>query len=259
MILQTPVGTSPFQQLAHGPGNLGPSQSLEIRADLLDEDQFRLGKCAAAKREAFNNLKPTIASRSTHQTTVVEPSAFVQQKIFNTNSVEKSRSLTDRLTHYISFSLHLYIPPNSSPKTVKHPARTVILTNGTTAHRSGVRSAAAKLDERVVKFDAGTNWHLEQINRPSGKLCVSELVRRISMMPDIVIQSMFVHGPADNARPEHVHTWAEWLKRLAPTSVQIYSLDRQPAKSWVREVPRQELETIAAYLKSTAGVPAHVY
>jgi wyosine [tRNA(Phe)-imidazoG37] synthetase (radical SAM superfamily) len=37
-------------------------------------------------------------------------------------------------------------------------AKTVILTNGTTAHKPSVRAALAKLDYRVVKLDAGTTW-----------------------------------------------------------------------------------------------------
>ena len=138
-------------------------------------------------------------------------------------------------------------------------ARTVILTNGTAVHRPGVRKALAKLDERVVKLDAGNNWILEQMNRPAGKLSISELVRRIAMLPDVLIQSMFVHGPVDNTRPEHVEVWTEWLKRLKPFGVQIYSLDRMPAMQWVRQVPRPELESIARYVESRASIPVHVY
>jgi wyosine [tRNA(Phe)-imidazoG37] synthetase (radical SAM superfamily) len=138
-------------------------------------------------------------------------------------------------------------------------ARTVILTNGTMCHKSNVRSALAKLDERVVKLDAGSNWLLEQINRPAGKLTMAELVRRISMTADIIVQSMFVHGPADNTGAKEIAAWTDWLLQLAPHAVQIYSLDRAPAKSWVRQVPRPELESIARVVESTTGIPARVY
>jgi hypothetical protein len=70
-------------------------------------------------------------------------------------------------------------------------------------------------------LDAGTN----QL-----RICVTELLRRISMVPDIVVQSMFVHGPIDNTAPKEIAAWTERLVRLAPQSVQIYSLDRVPAK-----------------------------
>jgi wyosine [tRNA(Phe)-imidazoG37] synthetase (radical SAM superfamily) len=138
-------------------------------------------------------------------------------------------------------------------------ARTIILTNGTMCHKKNVRSALAKLDQRVVKLDAGTNWILEQLNRPAGKLSITELLRRISMMPEIIVQSMFVHGPVDNTGPHDVQAWCRWLAQLAPLSVQIYSLARTPAKSWVRAVRRGELEAISAYIESIVGIEAHVF
>ena len=138
-------------------------------------------------------------------------------------------------------------------------ARTIILTNGTTCQRRSVRGALAKLDERVVKLDAGTNWILDQMNRAAGRLAISELVQRIAALPDVVIQSMFVHGPVDNTQPEHVEAWIERLERIKPLGVQIYSLDRIPAMPWVRQVSRPELEAIARSVESNTGIPAHVY
>jgi wyosine [tRNA(Phe)-imidazoG37] synthetase (radical SAM superfamily) len=138
-------------------------------------------------------------------------------------------------------------------------ARTVILSNGTMCHKPGVRAAIAKLDARVIKLDAGSNWILEQLNRPVRKLSMTELLQRISLIPDVVIQSMFVHGPVDNTGQHEIETWAAWLARLKPVSVQIYSLDRLPAKTWVRRVPRKTLESIAEYVETTTGIPAHVF
>jgi wyosine [tRNA(Phe)-imidazoG37] synthetase (radical SAM superfamily) len=138
-------------------------------------------------------------------------------------------------------------------------ARTVILSNGTMCHKPAVRNALAKLDERVIKLDAGTNWILDELNRPEAKLSITELIRRISNVPDIIIQSMFVHGPVDNTRPAEIEAWAGWIAKLQPLSVQIYSLDRTPAKNWVRQVPRQELESIAEYVETNTGIPAHVF
>jgi len=138
-------------------------------------------------------------------------------------------------------------------------ARTVILTNGTMCHKRKVRAALAKLDQRVVKLDAGTNWMLEQLNRPTAKLSLTELLRRISMLPEIIVQSMFVHGPVDNTGRKDLEAWCRWLAQLAPLSGQIYSLARTPAKSWVRAVRRGELEAISAYVQSIIGIEAHVY
>jgi wyosine [tRNA(Phe)-imidazoG37] synthetase (radical SAM superfamily) len=138
-------------------------------------------------------------------------------------------------------------------------ARTIILTNGTLFNKPAVRAAIAKLDERIVKLDAGSNWMFDQINRPAGRLCAPELLRRISMVNDIVIQSMFVHGPIDNTRPHEIKRWSAWLTQLRPARVQIYSLDRQPAKNWVRGVSPNELNSIAEYVESTTGIRAEAF
>jgi wyosine [tRNA(Phe)-imidazoG37] synthetase (radical SAM superfamily) len=138
-------------------------------------------------------------------------------------------------------------------------ARTVILTNGAMSHKSSVRSALAKLDFRIVKLDAGTNWILDELNRPASKLSVNELCRRISMLPEIIIQSMFVHGPVDNSEHGEIDSWLGWIRKLAPQRVQIYSLDRMPAKGWVRAVTRSELEHIARQVERKTGIRADVF
>jgi wyosine [tRNA(Phe)-imidazoG37] synthetase (radical SAM superfamily) len=138
-------------------------------------------------------------------------------------------------------------------------ARTIILTNGTLCNKPAVRAAIAKLDERIIKLDACSNWMFDQLNRPAGRLCAPELLRRISMVNDIVIQSMFVHGPIDNTRPHEIKRWSGWLTQLRPARVQIYSLERQPAKDWVRGVSQNELNSIAEYVGSTTGIPVEAF
>ena len=100
---------------------------------------------------------------------------------------------------------------------------------------------------------------LIEFNRPGGKLCMNDVVRSISMLPDIVIQSMFVHGPIDNTGPREIEAWSGWLQKLAPQAIQIDSLDRMPAKSWVRSVPRSELDTIAAYVEGRTGIRVEMF
>jgi wyosine [tRNA(Phe)-imidazoG37] synthetase (radical SAM superfamily) len=138
-------------------------------------------------------------------------------------------------------------------------ARTLILSNGAMCHKFRVRNALSKLDQRVIKLDAGSDWIFDQLNRPMPRLSMSELLRRIALTPEIVVQSMFVHGPIDNTGPKEIELWAGWLTRLKPAAVQIYSFDRRPTKSWVRHVSRNELESIARYVETTTGIPSRVF
>ena len=138
-------------------------------------------------------------------------------------------------------------------------ARTIVLTNGSLCHKPRVRAAIANVDERIVKLDAGTNWMFDQLNRPAKKLSVGELCRRISMTGEFVIQSMFVQGPLDNTLRSEVEAWTNRIAELKPMSVQIYSLDQAPSKTWVRRVPREKLDAIAEHVQYTTGIPVHVF
>ncbi len=137
-------------------------------------------------------------------------------------------------------------------------ARTVILTNGTLLDKPSVRYAIGRLDRRIVKLDAGIDSMLDQLNRPGIKLTIESLVGWISMIEDVVIQSMFVHGPMDNTQPRQLREWAPWIRLISPREVQVYSVQRMPSYP-VLPVERKDLERIAQYVENYAGVPAVVY
>jgi len=42
-------------------------------------------------------------------------------------------------------------------------------------------------------------------------------------------------------------------------SVQIYSLDQPPYKTWVRRVPREKLDAIREQVQYMTGIPVHVF
>jgi wyosine [tRNA(Phe)-imidazoG37] synthetase (radical SAM superfamily) len=137
-------------------------------------------------------------------------------------------------------------------------ARTVILTNGTLLHRPDVRRALARLDKRILKLDAGTDRMMDQLNRPTAKLTVDSLVKRLEMVDDIAIQSMFVKGTVDNTSDDQLEQWMGWIQRIMPVEVQIYSIDRLPAVP-LEPVAGPELERIARHVRDVCGVSAVAY
>ena len=78
-------------------------------------------------------------------------------------------------------------------------------------------------------------------------------------MKDIIIQTLFVAGRVTNADPVSVDEWIEKLEIIEPASVQVYSLDRVPADTKLKQVPREELEAIAYKVHKRSGIPAEVY
>ncbi len=130
-----------------------------------------------------------------------------------------------------------------------------ILTNGSRAGRAEVRRALDLLDERIVKVDAG--W--ERVNRPSTDCDPEALLPSLARLRNVTVQSCFVEGAVRNVDEHTVRRWAEFLAKLRPGAVQIYTIDRQPAESDVRPTHPAQLEEIACMLRDRTGINARVY
>jgi len=99
---------------------------------------------------------------------------------------------------------------------------------------------------------------MDQLNRPTAKLTVDSLVKRLEMVDDIAIQSMFVKGTVDNTSDDQLEQWMGWIQRIMPVEVQIYSIDRLPTVP-LEPVAGPELERIARHVRDVCGVSAVAY
>lgn len=134
-----------------------------------------------------------------------------------------------------------------------------ILSNSSTAAWPAVRRAFARIDERYMKLDAGSDDLLRRLNgslRPLGRI-----VDALHDLSDIVIQTMFVRdgtGHLDNTTDRAVTDWVAALVRIRPSRVHIYTLDRDPAWPYLRRVPDKKLTEIAGRVQA-AGIAAEVF
>ncbi|MEA2062163.1 MAG: radical SAM protein [Gemmatimonadota bacterium] len=125
-----------------------------------------------------------------------------------------------------------------------------ILSNGSTLDNESVRLALEKyVDRRIMKLDAGTRSAFQQVNRPAGGLQLDTLVEHLAALKDVEVQSLFFEGPHSNAGSGDIARWLDLLERIAPGSVQVYSLDRTPADKSLRPVSRERLEEIAGQVR----------
>lgn len=138
-------------------------------------------------------------------------------------------------------------------------ARLSILTNGSTLHLPHIVEALNRLDERMVKLDAGDERSLREVNLPHRSFDLDRMVSGISKLTDCVVQSMFVRGRVDNTTDGVVEAWVEKVGQIAPLRVQVYSLDRVPADRSLEPVPLDRLRAIASLCQARAGVPCEVY
>ncbi len=137
--------------------------------------------------------------------------------------------------------------------------RTAILTNSTTLGKKAVREAILKLDDPILKLDAGTEETFRKLNAPAPGISFSRILAGLKAIgPRAIIQSLFVNGGVDNTLPEEVGAWLRAVVWVAPREVQIYTLDRGPADGSLKPVPVKRLKAIAGELRA-AGVAARVF
>ncbi len=129
--------------------------------------------------------------------------------------------------------------------------RIIVLSNGTTLDREGVREGLARADVRVLKLDAGT----AAVNRPFTPLDLDAYLERLRSLSGVTIQSMFIRGRVDNTRPEDLRAWQDRLRRIRPLEVQVYTLDRRPPLPGLEPLPAGDLQAIARDTHRELGIP----
>lgn len=130
----------------------------------------------------------------------------------------------------------------------------VILSNGSGAVKRAVREGLDLLDERFIKFDASPS----RISRPIPQAPLGSLLRALSLLRDVSLQSCFVSGVVSNIDRASVEDWADVIAELSPRRVQIYTIDRAPAAGDIRPVSRELLEEIACRLRDRTGIDAEI-
>jgi len=137
--------------------------------------------------------------------------------------------------------------------------RVAILSNSSRVHRAEIRRAIEALDDPIMKLDAGDAMTMAQISRPAASVRFEELMDGLAALPRLIIQSMIIMGPVQNVRGEARERWLSAIAQLSPTKVQIYTSERPVAETGVLQVPKEELERLAAEAQGRTGVPVTAY
>jgi wyosine [tRNA(Phe)-imidazoG37] synthetase (radical SAM superfamily) len=138
-------------------------------------------------------------------------------------------------------------------------ARLAILSNSSRMHRAEVREAVARLDDPIMKLDAGDPQTLARLSRPSSAITLERILEGLEAMPRLIIQSMIIEGEVQNAEGEVHEAWLAAVARLSPEMVQIYTAERPVAESGVHQVSKQDLEKIASRARERTGITVNAY
>jgi wyosine [tRNA(Phe)-imidazoG37] synthetase (radical SAM superfamily) len=135
-------------------------------------------------------------------------------------------------------------------------AEITVLSNSSTIHKPDVFNALNKVDNNILKLDAGLESTFQKINRPRSKdLTLDSIVQQLrKFRQKAVIQTLFVRGNVngeiiDNTKPAEILAWINHIRFIRPRYVMLYPIDRATPAQGLKVVPKEELYKIADRLR----------
>ena len=119
-----------------------------------------------------------------------------------------------------------------------------VLSNASCITDEQVKIILGKLDDAIIKLDAGDEEMFEKINRPDSQVKFRDVLSGLKSLDNVTLQTLFVNGIAVNSSDEHVDKLIDCYNYIQPRMVQIYSLDRAPAEPLLLKVSKERLYEI---------------
>ncbi len=143
-------------------------------------------------------------------------------------------------------------------------SRVTVLSNSSMIHQESVFQALNKLDNNILKLDAGSLSQFRLINNPVAETDLDKLVAGLCRFNgNLIIQSMFLRGSfkgqrVDNTTDEEVGIWIDRLRMIRPKKVMIYPIARETPVHNLEKIAVEELYRIASRVEAD-GIKAQVY
>lgn len=144
-------------------------------------------------------------------------------------------------------------------------AVTTLLTNATQLIKPEIFEAVKRLDNPILKLDAGTPEMRQRINRNNEMGCsweqLLEILERFGS--HAIIQTLLFDGKSNgevvsNIIPEEFNPYLEHLKKIRPNYVMLYALDRATPEKELRKIGVDELNIYADKIRNE-GIEVKVY
>ena len=136
-------------------------------------------------------------------------------------------------------------------------AKVSVLSNSTQLGRPDVVQALRLCDNRILKLDAATDEMMRRIDLPVNEhLTVKQIIEWLAQFNgDFTLQTCFLRGEhagqrIDNTTPEELEAWYKAVDTLHPKQIMIYVIDRKTPEENLTKISREEMETIAAPLRT---------
>ena len=136
-------------------------------------------------------------------------------------------------------------------------AKVSVLSNSTQLGRPDVVQALRLCDNRILKLDAATDEMMRRIDLPVNEhLTVKQIIEWLAQFNgDFTLQTCFLRGEhagqrIDNTTPEELEAWYKAVDTMHPKQIMIYVIDRKTPEENLTKISREEMETIAAPLRT---------
>ncbi len=139
-----------------------------------------------------------------------------------------------------------------------------VLSNASLAGDEKVARALLKVEQNILKLDAGTDETFQKINNPRINITLSEVIENLKRFKgQMIIQTLFVKGNYkgihfDNTTDEEVNQWLKHIALLKPRLVMIYPIARATPAEDVERVPLEKLTEIAEKVEAL-GMETEVF
>lgn len=143
-------------------------------------------------------------------------------------------------------------------------AKITVLSNSTRLGKKSVHDSLLKIDNNVLKLDAGSEQMFKAINRPLSPITLKDVVEQLKTFNgNVIIQTLFIKGiikgeVIDNTTDEEIRLWLDHLVEIKPSLVMLYSISRETPEEGLVKISPSELELIAQKVRQR-NLNAEVY
>lgn len=143
-------------------------------------------------------------------------------------------------------------------------AKISVLSNATMIGRDEVFNALMKVDNNILKLDAGLTDTARLIDQPNNPTySVEEQIELLKKFNgNFILQTIFLRGEykgqvVDNTTPEEVEAWVEAVRQIRPKQVMVYQVDRETPVPDLEKLTNDELSRLAQPVRDL-GIPVLV-
>lgn len=142
-------------------------------------------------------------------------------------------------------------------------AKVSVLSNASFIGRPSVHRALMKVDNNILKLDTVDEEYIRLVDRPCKGFDLHAIIEGLkSFHGHVIIQTMFMKGihegqDVDNTSDRYVLPWIEVLKEIKPSSVMIYTIERETPDQNLQKASPEALHRIS-HLLEQAGFSVSV-